>query len=152
MTIDLSIVDEFEKRFGPSTASEKANRVMIDYISLIRAPLPKIAAEGLAAAKQFAHGLIGADEATSARVRCWKYLDEQKASTDLSTPQYCIVRAVICALYDPRESSESVGETLDFFFRMANKFEDHSGDAVPLLRKRFHVGNDSPSTRHFGVT
>lgn len=110
---------------------------MIAYLSLIRAPLPDVAARGLAVARQFQDGAVGPDQLVEARVSCWKYLDERKATTDFKTPEHCAIRAVIFLLYDRPEPGEGVGDAIDLFLRLANKYEDHSNLAGLLLKQSF---------------
>lgn len=137
MNLDLQIVDEFEQRFGESAAHSRAQHFMLAYLSLMSQPLPEVAARNLDIARQFLNGSLLRESLFEARVSCWKYLDLRKASTDITKPEYCAIRAVICLLDDrPGDGGDAV-DLIDFFLDVANKFEDQSENADRLLRQSF---------------
>jgi len=100
-------------------------------------PFPEVAARGFAAARQFRDGAMSSDELAKTLAGCWQYLDAKKASTDFKTPEHCIIRAVVWPLYNGLEPGENVGDVIHMFLHLANKFEDQSETAEPLLRKHF---------------
>src|SRR5215472_5330641 len=108
MATDLSLVNDFSKRCGQASAAHRAIDFMIAYLSYIKAPLPEIVRKGLGIAKQYRTGLVNADEMVQARVGCWEFLKDHHATTDFSTPKYCIVRAVICVLDERPKSIDTV--------------------------------------------
>jgi hypothetical protein len=71
-----------------------------------------------------------------ARVRCWEHLQEKSASTDLTDPQNCAVRAVICALH-PEPTQDDVAEVIDWFLTITRKIGIAFPDPEPLLRSCF---------------
>ena len=58
-----------------------------------------------------------AAELESTRVRCWRFLDERNAATNVQEKQYCALRAVMCVLY-AEPPSDDIGELLEFFMEI----------------------------------
>jgi hypothetical protein len=140
MKTNLDLVDDFQERCGKVVGFKKADEFMLAYLRQVIAPLPDIAARGLALAIRFQNGLLPPGRITEARVECWKYLKEHRATYDFQTPEYCAVRAVICVLHEDRNPGEDdVADTVDFFLRMADRFEDHSSSAPSLLGRYFSL-------------
>ncbi len=136
MTIDLDRVDEFEQRFGTVAAFRHAHEFMVDCFGKVRRTLPAVADHGLAIARKFQKGEVGRDQLVQARVACWKYLGERSASTDVTTPEYCAIRAAICFLYDgPTEGGDAI-DLVSLFLDFMDSFEPIDG-AAALLAEHF---------------
>jgi hypothetical protein len=134
---NLSIIDDFARQRGIGLAWERSMDFMIDYLSEMKTLLPIVASRCLEAAKEFRKGNVGADELENARVSSWQYLDKRGASTDTITPEYCAIRAVICALYDRPQQGVDCYDLIGFFLGLADRFEDHSEEVASLLQKHF---------------
>jgi hypothetical protein len=143
MKIDLDTVDEFEEKFGQAAAYDRARNFMIDYLFKIQKPLPDIAVQALAIARQVQNSQAAIDQLMQARVHCWKYLDERSASTDLATPEYCAIRAVICVLYRAPERGEHALDLVAFFLDLADRFEQQFDEAGALLKEHFPLEQKS---------
>src|SRR5262249_15629664 len=110
---------------------------MIDYLEKLRAPLPAVAAEGLAIARKFQNAEVGPDQVETARLSCWSYLNDRSAGTDFTTPEHCAIRAAICFLHvGPTVRGDAI-DLVDWFLNLADRFEPRSDDAIALLRKYF---------------
>ena len=137
MKVEIDIVDEFERKFGKGAAFSRAREFMIGYPAQMQAAQPELALRGIEIAKQFQTGATTTEELKQTRVACWEYLSEHEVDIHPETPQYSIIRAVLCALYDGTTGSEDAFDTIDCFLNFANRFEDHSKSANDLLKKCF---------------
>ena len=129
------LIDRLQAQIGLDAAFFKVCQFMLAYLSLIKAPLPPIADAGILTAEKFSHGNVSAVELENARIACWKFLEDKGASTDVSVPENCAVRAVICCLHSKPED-EDLFDLLSWFLELARKVEDHSSE-IPSLAERF---------------
>jgi hypothetical protein len=92
-----------------------AMAVLVDCLDLIPFELPEV---GRTAREVAERVWIKRDlpEAAlqAARVKCWEYLDDRSAGTNVEEPEFCAVRAVICTLYSSDPPDDLV-DTIDFF-------------------------------------
>lgn len=132
MPIDLDRVDEFAQNFGTVAAFRRAHDFMIAYFGKIQRPLPVVAAQGLAIARKFQNAEVELDQLEKARVSCWNYLDERSASTDITAPEYCAIRAAICFLYNGPAQGEDAIDLVDLFLTLMDRFEPFDGAAILL--------------------
>jgi hypothetical protein len=99
MTIKWSLVDQFQQHFGEQAAFERARDFLFAYISEVRAPLPRIAAEGLEVARRFREGTATTEERAKVARDVWNYVSERKAWRD-NSPEFCIMRAITLLVRD----------------------------------------------------
>lgn len=93
-------------------------RLLVECMALVKDDLPVIGLEALSIAEKYwiDKSLVAA-ELESTRVRCWRFLDERNAATNVQEKQYCALRAVMCVLY-AEPPSDDIGELLEFFMEI----------------------------------
>ena len=107
------ILDRLERDSERFVEVELARTLMIRGVDLIPGSLPNIAKEALEAASEFQQGRASEAELGRVRVACWDHLGSRDC--DLSDPEACAMRAVICALFPVMDDpAESLGWFLDF--------------------------------------
>lgn len=96
---------------------QKCMKFMIAFIQIINESIPNIGIKALDVAKRYwLENKVDSTLLEKARVDCWQYLDDHKASTNFQEPKFCALRAVICILYS--EPPEDIGEVIQFYFEM----------------------------------
>lgn len=92
--------------------------LLIECVDLFASKFPPIAQSALRVAKRYwLLRTLPAATLQTARIDCWKYLDERSASTNTQLPQYCAIRAVICLLY-VEQPCDDLYELVSFFNEM----------------------------------
>jgi hypothetical protein len=114
---------------------------MLRCIKVIEEQLPEIAFHGLVSSKKYwLEQSLDEEQLTEARVKLWKFLDEQNLSTKFSSKDVCAIRSVICLLYEENELNSN-DELLEFFFSMLSKVETNTRllvDQLEVLIKPKH--------------
>jgi hypothetical protein len=131
------VIDCLQAHHGPEGAFAKVCQFMLAYLSLISYPLPPVARSGISVATDFFSGNASAADLESARLACWAYLDGKNASSDISTPEICAVRAAICCMHAVPEDDD-LFDLLSWFLELANKVEDHTAEVPSLIEKFLH--------------
>jgi hypothetical protein len=137
-TNDLAdIIESLQANIGLEAAFKKKCRFQLAYISLIQAARPAVVDSAILIANKFFKDETSEIELEKARVACWQFLTNINASSDVSTPENCFVRAVICCLY-PKPEDDDLHYQLSWFLVLARKVEDHTL-ALPILVEEFFV-------------
>ena len=112
----MNLYDLTDKMLAVSSADyDTSVRLIFACLKLIRFPLPQVALSGIEIARQYwIDGSVPRSAMESARVACWRYLDEQDATWNTEEPEFCAIRAVICVLH-PDPPSDDVGDLVEFF-------------------------------------
>lgn len=134
--IDL-LLSEIEAR-GQS-CDRRCLELIDDCLDLISHKLPEVGVAGHRVLKGYLGDAKGEASLAKARIECWSYLDTLgEKKHDLSDPQVCAIRAVICGLY-PLDSvdREDLVDYLGFFFELVNLVEPHYEEGQRLLRRYF---------------
>lgn len=130
-------LEQFQAAHGVRATFERAMQFMIAYFALLRGPIPLVASEAFDVARSYWAGILTKEDLEAARIQCWNEIDSRYSSTDFESRNACVIRAVICLLYSELESSdEEVGEAVEWFIMLVNKFEDHTQE-LERLRDRF---------------
>jgi len=139
MKINLDPVNHFQQEFGALETFERARDFMLEYACQIRMPLPDLAAKTFEIAKRSRKGKASLEERNEVSRKTWQHISEHNAWGDYSTPEYCIMRAMLFLIQDrlgPGES-ERVSEVVNWFLFYVNKFEDLSKAAPVLIGQYF---------------
>jgi hypothetical protein len=129
------IIESLQADIGLEAAFKMKCRFQLAYIALIQAARPNVLDSAILTANKYFSGETSEIELKKARVACWEYLDSINASVDVSTPENCFVRAVICCLY-PKPEDNDLHYQLSWFLILAKKVEDHSL-TLPVLVQEF---------------
>ena len=99
---------------------EKCMLFLLELVPMVISFLPEIGNEAFIQAKRYwIEKSIDSKQLTETRVKCWKYLDQEKATANLVSKKFCSLRAVMCLLHDDL-ASEEYGENIEFFMEMIN--------------------------------
>lgn len=129
------IIESLQASIGLDAAFKMKCRFQLAYISLIQAVRPNVVDNAILIANKYFRGETSEIELEKARVACWEFLANINASCDVSTPENCFVRAVICCLY-PKPEDDDLHYQLTWFLTLSKKVEDHSL-ALPLLVEEY---------------
>jgi hypothetical protein len=142
MKPDLDIVDNYEQAFGRLAAFKKASEFMIAYMALMRTPLPAAAQQAVEIARKFKDRAANQEELVTARLECWRFLQENSPSDNVNVPDVFGVKAAMRLLFSDPDNSDTI-DIVGYFLKMANGFEDHSEEAELLLQQYF-LGEPAP--------
>jgi hypothetical protein len=116
----MNNLDQFVDRIAliGEASYDTCIRLLVECMALVKDDLPVIGLEALSIAEKYwIDKSIVSAELESVRVRCWRFLDERNATTNVQEKQYCALRAVMCVLY-AEPPSDDIGELLEFFMEM----------------------------------
>lgn len=112
---------QFEKLINLISDTSLSNhaatmRIMTHCLKIIDTNLPEEGLQAMKVASAYWSGnLVDSSKIIEARVACWNYLDERKASTNTTDPKYCALRAVICVLFESTSDEDDLEDAISCF-------------------------------------
>lgn len=115
---DLSkIIEKVNRKYSVELDYGKLICFMVDCLELIPTDNSEADRFGVQTAKNFCQGKATDDEIKEARIACWKFIDQNGGTQDISNAKTRSTRAILCALYK-EPPSEEISEILSWFVKM----------------------------------
>jgi hypothetical protein len=136
---ELTVIDDFEGKFGNREAVRRACDLMASYLAEMTAPLPEIATQGLCVAMKYKEGLAPVSELEAERKAISSFLRDRSAQTNYDTLEYCAAHAVgaILSCYQDPAWGGGASELVSNFLDVTEKLESHHEVFRRLLGEYF---------------
>jgi hypothetical protein len=131
-------LDQVSLRYSVESNYQQCIDFMLECIDLIDFEPPEVAKEAVKKAKKYWSDELSVDELVNIRVSCWDYLDDNDLTLVFTGKDACIVKVVICVLYD-EPASEDINEILSWFIQMMRELGDFEQEIEAIMRKNFPI-------------
>lgn len=111
------MIEKVSQAYSIESDYRKLICFMVDCLELIPTNNSEADRFGVEAAKNFCQGKATDDEIKKARIACWKFIDQNGGTQDISNPKTCSTRAILCALHE-EPPSEEISEILSWFVKV----------------------------------
>ncbi|WCM94289.1 hypothetical protein M5C99_06055 [Acidovorax sp. NCPPB 2350] len=132
----FKIVERISLQYSVKSHYHIAICFMVDCLGLIKTDASDADRLGMQVARDFCLGIANNKDIKEARIACWKHIDQNGGSQNISDPKTCTTRAILCALYE-EPPSEEISEIIEWFLQMLLSVEKAHEEIYKRIIKYF---------------